>query len=58
MEAELKQVYEGYLERFRNLHYLEVELEKVKRAELQSRVQSMNNLKQWRAQYVTCCNMY
>jgi len=45
LEAELKGVYDQYLERFRNLHYLEHELTKYQRAEMEKKGENDRALK-------------
>ncbi len=45
MEKELKSVYETYLERFRNVAYLESELNKYNSAEMEKKMDSDRALK-------------
>ena len=45
LEHELKQVYEIYLERYRNLAYLESELQKYHQAEMEKKEESDRALK-------------
>ena len=44
-ENELKMVYEGYVEKFRNLQYLETELQAYHQAELEKKAQHDKSLK-------------
>jgi clusterin-associated protein 1 len=45
LEGELKNIYETYLERFRNLQYLEFELNKYHTAEMEKKIESDKALK-------------
>lgn len=55
LEQELKGVYEVYIERFRNLHYLEAELAQHQRAELEKKEESDRALKRLQKKCVTRC---
>lgn len=51
-EAELKQVHATYVEKFRNLHFLESELDKYRQKEREKQLESDRQLKRMQKRYV------
>ncbi len=55
VEKELKVVYESYVERFRNMSYLESELQKYHTAEVEKKMESDRSLQRMRKKCVQLC---